>query len=183
MFDVLVFVYENYWRGDDCPEPQQLGRKLSAVGFGNAEITAALTWLEGLDLATHGSPGTHDAAPDAVDADQHPTEIEDFFANPLEPAQEPAPWTSTGTRVYSVQEQTHLGLECLGFLKFLENAGELPPHLREVVLDRAMATRDSPLQLDQLKIIVLMVYWSLDLEPDALVLHELCDDASGRIAH
>ncbi|PZQ57949.1 MAG: DUF494 domain-containing protein, partial [Variovorax paradoxus] len=26
MFEVLVFVYENYWRGDACPEPQLLGR-------------------------------------------------------------------------------------------------------------------------------------------------------------
>ncbi len=33
MFEVLVFVYENYWRGDACPEPEQLGRKLSAQGF------------------------------------------------------------------------------------------------------------------------------------------------------
>ena len=33
MFDVLVFVYENYWRGDACPELHQLGRKLSAHGF------------------------------------------------------------------------------------------------------------------------------------------------------
>ncbi|MFM2426881.1 MAG: hypothetical protein RL707_707, partial [Pseudomonadota bacterium] len=28
MFEVLVFVYENYWRGDACPELEQLGRKL-----------------------------------------------------------------------------------------------------------------------------------------------------------
>ncbi|MFZ4287240.1 DUF494 family protein [Variovorax sp. HJSM1_2] len=176
MFDVLVFVYENYWRGDDCPEPQQLGRKLSAVGFGSAEISAALSWLEGLDLATHGTP----AAPLADDAS---SPIGDYFFDDISSDTALPPWTSTGLRVYSVQEQTHLGIECLGFLKFLEDAGELPAHLREVVLDRAMATRDSPLQLDQLKIIVLLVYWSLDLEPNALVLHELCDDASQRIAH
>ncbi|HEX2546536.1 MAG TPA: DUF494 family protein, partial [Ramlibacter sp.] len=28
MFEVLVFVYENYWRGDACPELHQLERKL-----------------------------------------------------------------------------------------------------------------------------------------------------------
>ncbi len=176
MFDVLVFVYENYWRGDDCPEPQQLGRKLSAVGFGSAEIMAALNWLEGLDLATHGSPNVPHTDDEDCTADG-------YFEEEIDSASAQPAWTSTGTRVYSVQEQTHLGIECLSFLKFLENAGELPPHLREVVLDRAMATRESPLQLDQLKIIVLMVYWSLDLEPGALVLHELCDDASQRITH
>jgi Smg protein len=30
---------------------------------------------------------------------------------------------------------------------------------------------------------VLMVHWSLDQEPDALVLDELCDPAEGRLAH
>ena len=33
MFEVLVYVYENYWRGDACPELEQLGRRLSAHGF------------------------------------------------------------------------------------------------------------------------------------------------------
>ena len=33
MFDVLVYLYENYWRPDACPSHQQLSRKLSAVGF------------------------------------------------------------------------------------------------------------------------------------------------------
>ena len=52
MFDVLVFVYENYWRGDACPQWEHLGRKLSAVGFEQDEIQEALTWLSGLSVAT-----------------------------------------------------------------------------------------------------------------------------------
>jgi Smg protein len=51
------------------------------------------------------------------------------------------------------------------------------------VVDRAMAVALEPLSLDDLKIIVLMVYWSLGEEPDALVLDELCDDGSARLAH
>ena len=54
MFEVLVYVYENYWRGDACPEPEQLGRKLSAQGFDADEIREALHWLDGLSLATRG---------------------------------------------------------------------------------------------------------------------------------
>ena len=38
MFEVLVYLYENYWRPDACPEPKQLSRKLSAVGFESEEI-------------------------------------------------------------------------------------------------------------------------------------------------
>ena len=48
MFDVLVYLYENYWRPDACPDHDQLSRKLSAVGFETDEIQEALVWLDGL---------------------------------------------------------------------------------------------------------------------------------------
>ena len=51
MFDVLVYLYENYWRPDACPEHDQLTRKLSSVGFESEEIEDALTWLDGLAAA------------------------------------------------------------------------------------------------------------------------------------
>jgi hypothetical protein len=48
MFEVLVYLYENYWRPDACPDHDQLSRKLSAVGFETDEIQEALVWLDGL---------------------------------------------------------------------------------------------------------------------------------------
>jgi Smg protein len=99
----------------------------------------------------------------------------------------PEPWLRepcpTSVRIYPVAEQNHLGVQCLGFISFLESAGVLPASLREVVIERAMAAPGAPVALDDLKIIILMVYWSFGQEPDALVLDELCDDTSGRIAH
>ena len=86
-------------------------------------------------------------------------------------------------RVYSVAEQDHLGAQCLGFVSFLESADVLPAGMREIVIDRAMAAPGDPVSLDDLKIIILMVYWSFGQEPDALVLDELCDVADGRLAH
>ena len=80
-------------------------------------------------------------------------------------------------------EQDHLGAQCLGFITFLESAGVMPPAMREIVVDRAMAAPGGPVSLDDLKIIVLMVYWSMGQEPDALVLDELCDDTAGRLPH
>lgn len=159
MFEVLVYVYENYWRGDACPEIQQLGRKLSAAGFEQEEIDQALQWLEGLQRASHD------------------TQLIDIS----EPAPELRTPSAHSLRVYSVQEQDRLGAQCLGFVSFLESAGVLPPHLREVVLDRAMAVPGA-VSLEDLKIIVLMTYWSAGVEPDALVLDELCDDVD-RVAH
>lgn len=161
MFEVLVFVYENYWRGDACPEPQQLGRKLSAVGFEADEIRDALKWLDGLNLAAQN------------------TRVSPELAEQEAPPQQ----SDTSMRVYSVAEQEHLGAECLGFVTFLESSGVLPATMREIVMDRAMAAPGGPVTLDDLKIIVLMVYWSFGEEPDALVLDELCDDAEQRIAH
>ena len=55
--------------------------------------------------------------------------------------------------------------------------------MREIVIERSMAAPGDPVSLDDLKIIILMVYWSIGQEPDALVLDELCDAAEGRLAH
>ena len=171
MFEVLVFVYENYWRGDACPELEQLGRKLSAQGFDAEEIRDALQWLDGLSLATHGVQLTRHA--DAISAT---VSLRSTDATPL--AQSP-----DSMRVYSTAEQAHIGAHCLGFITFLESSGVLPAGMREIVVDRAMATPGDTLTLDELKIIVLMVHWSTGIEPDALVLDELCDDTQGRLAH
>jgi Smg protein len=165
MFEVLVFVYENYWRGDACPELGQLERKLSAVGFEAQEIRAALDWLDGLSFATrstHWPTGATSSAPQDTR-----TVLQ----------------SAGSMRVYSLAEQDHLGAACLGFISFLESAKVLPSPMREIVIDRAMAVADDEVSLDDLKIIILMVYWSFGEEPDALILDELCDDAFKRVAH
>jgi len=169
MFEVLVYVYENYWQGDACPEFDRLGRKLVAAGFEAEEIEQALVWLDGLNAAAKGAQ-TDLADPSAPNPPP-------LCAVPML-AQSP-----DSLRIYSVAEQAHLGAQSLGFVCFLEASGVLPPYMREIVLDRAMAAPGGPVTLDDLKIIVLMVYWSFGKEPDALVLDELCDDTEGRLAH
>jgi Smg protein len=59
MFEVLVFVYENYYAGENYPEPALLERKLNAVGFASDEIEDALAWLHGLNTAARGLRGPH----------------------------------------------------------------------------------------------------------------------------
>ena len=71
----------------------------------------------------------------------------------------------------------------IGFVTFLESAGVLPPPMREMVVDRAMATGANPLDLDDMKIIILMVFWSLGEEPDALILDELFVAPEERLIH
>ena len=86
-------------------------------------------------------------------------------------------------RVYAAAEQEHLGEQSIGFITFLESAGVLPPPMREMVIDRASAIPGGPLDLEDLKIIVLMVFWSLGEEPDALILDELFVDEEDRLIH
>jgi Smg protein len=140
MFDVLVYLYETYWRPDACPDHDQLMRKLTAVGFESDEIQEALSWLDGLANAAESYNGQQGLR---------------------------------SMRVYTPAEQELLGEESIGFISFLESAGVLPPPMRETVIDRASAIASGPLALEDLKIIVLMVFWSLGEEPDALILDEL----------
>jgi|SRR6476469_9283992 len=150
MFDVLVYLYENYWRPDACPDHDQLTRKLSSVGFESEEIQEALTWLDGVAVAAQSYTGAQSA---------------------------------NSLRVYSPAEQEHLGEASIGFISFLESAGVLPPPMREMVIDRASATPGGTLELEDLKIIVLMVFWSLGEEPDALILDELFVAEEDRLIH
>lgn len=55
MFDILVFLFENY-QPEACPEPEALARRLSAAGFGDDDISAALDWLSGLPVQADQSP-------------------------------------------------------------------------------------------------------------------------------
>lgn len=150
MFDVLVYLYENYWRPDACPDHDQLMRKLSAVGFESDEIEEALSWLDGLATARESYSGEQRA---------------------------------DSLRLYSGAEHEHLGETSIGFISFLESAGVLPPPMREMVIDRATAIPGAPLDLEDLKIIVLMVFWSLGEEPDALILDELFVEEHERLIH
>ena len=150
MFEVLVYLYENYWRPDACPEPKQLTRKLSAVGFEPEEIQDALRWLDGLANTAEACTGS------------------------------PVPGS---IRIYTDAEREVLGDDSLGFITFLESSGVLPAPMREMVIDRAMAVGSGAMGLEDLKIIVLMVFWSLGEEPDALVLDELFVDPDDRVIH
>lgn len=162
MYEVLVYVYENYWGGEHCPDRDQLGRRLSSAGFERDDIQQALYWLDGLHCAAQEFGATRTAV-----------EATESLARPA---------SQGSLRVYSPQEIDHLGLQGIACIHFLENAGALAPELREVVIDRALAMPE-PLDVDDLRIIVMMVYWRFDASPDVLVLDELCDDTVHRLAH
>ncbi|CAN5219901.1 DUF494 domain-containing protein [soil metagenome] len=145
MFDVLVYLYETYYRPDACPDSAALAKKLSAVGFEDDEISKALGWLTDLAETTQQL------------SVQYPQQTAFSF----------------GTRIYVVQELDALGTAAVGFIQFLEAAKVINPIQREIIIERALAVSDSHISLDKLKVIVLMVLWSQGQEPDGLMFDEL----------
>lgn len=62
MFELLVYLFENYIETDIRADEKTLTRELSAAGFDNEDISSAFSWFTGLaELADQASP---DAAAD-----------------------------------------------------------------------------------------------------------------------
>jgi Smg protein len=55
MFDILVYLFENYFEVNVYPDEPTLTRELSAAGFGRDEINQAMTWVNGLEKLTQQS--------------------------------------------------------------------------------------------------------------------------------
>jgi Smg protein len=157
MLEVLIYLFENYYTPESCPDSDALARKLAAVGFENEEIDEALDWLSGLSHAVSTPP-------------QHAV------------AEAPS-GTAHSWRYYTEQESQHLGADALGFLSFLDSAGVLSTIHRELIIERALALNETPVSIEAMKVIVLMVLWSQEAEVDALILEELLDDGSPRTIH
>lgn len=160
MFDVLVYLYENYpalaERAGDAPDADALARKLSAAGFDKDEISDALGWLQGLAQVTRESQAVREQS-DAT------------------------------FRIYPGFERERLGSEGVEFIAFLESAGQISGTQREIIIDRALAVGQHdgewPVSVAKLKLIVLMVLWSQQADIDVLLLEELLDDGDERLLH
>ncbi len=144
MFDILVYLFENYFDAEDFHYPDQegLALKLSAAGFDKSEIHQALDWLNGLEDLSEGS---------------YPDQLAE----------------STSHRIYALQELRKMDEECRGFLCFLESSGIVNPLQREWVIDRVFALSDDEVTLEKLKWTVLIVLWSQDQAQDYMFLEEL----------
>lgn len=151
MFNILVYLYETYYCPDTCPDSIALAKKLSAVGFDDEEIIAAIDWLRGLSNTTSdfASEGVHDRL-----------ESRTLAAN-------------YGFRVYTEEENSLLGDAVIGYLHYLQNAKMLDAQQREILIERAMAVEDAPLSLAKFKVIVLIVLWSQGRESEMMIHDEL----------
>ncbi|GAB5605078.1 Smg family protein [Sideroxyarcus sp. TK5] len=79
----------------------------------------------------------------------------------------------SGFRLYSDYEQKRISSEALQFLRFWEHNKFISPIEREMIIDRAVALDREGLQLDKVKLIMLMVLWSQHEELDPMLIEDL----------
>lgn len=141
MFDVLMFLFENYMDGGVMPgmDSDAIALELEKAGFDRQEIDCALDWLDGLirtQTAVSEAPGQF----------------------------------SKSMRHYAPEECARLDVEARGFLLYLEQLGILDPVTREVVLDRVMALDVAEIGLRRLRWVVLMALYNRPDRRTALLL-------------
>ncbi len=130
VFDVLLYLFENYIDTDDSNKPDKdaLETELEGVGFPHLEIHKAFDWLESMTVIEGESSN---------EVEEHKSEM--------------------AMRFYTEQELLRLDVQCRGYLLFLEQVGVLDGETREVVIERVMALDTDEIDLDQMKWVVLMV--------------------------
>src|SRR5919109_4967691 len=86
---------------------------------------------------------------------------------------EPLPDARASFRAYAPRELAKLDAECRGFLMTLEHSGILSAETRELVIERALAAAGEALNLEQLKLVVLMVLWNREQPTSRLLAEDL----------
>ena len=134
MFDILVYLFENYIHNesDIYVNHADLTKELSRAGFHDDDIFKALKWLDSLSALQE-------------------SHIKPYLTKV----------NSTAVRIYTAEEQRKLDVADQGFLLFLEQINVLDASTREMVIDRAMDLDSAALSLEDLKWVVLMVLFNV----------------------
>ena len=125
--DVLIYLYEHYLDGEFSDTPDQATVREELAQAGFPQAEINKAFDWLDELASHQTDAVYKAH---------------------------APHS---TRIYNDAERRQLNMECRGLLLFLEQAEILDQESRELVIDRATALDAGPIDVEELKWIVLMV--------------------------
>lgn len=131
ILDVLMYLFENYMDNDVDRNPDQETLKLELVEAGFTQAEINKAFIWLEGLAV-----LQDNLP--------PQTLK----------------SNRSIRIFTDQEAEKLGIECRGFLLFLEQVDVLDQANRELVIDRVMALETEEIDLEQLKWVVLMVLFN-----------------------
>jgi len=132
MFDVLMYLFENYMEegSEFTPDQESLVFELTEAGFPSGEVNKAFSWLE---------------------------ELTNLRNNDSELPEAP---TTRSFRIYTSPEMERLDSRSRGLIMFMEQCGVLDGISRELVIDRVMALDVEAISLEQLKWVILMVLFN-----------------------
>lgn len=139
MFEVLVFMFKNYFTNQDMLSDATLDdvtmeQELSAAGFEQDDILGAFGWFH---------------------------EMKSMFTTPtFDYSHE-----KTAIRIFTPSETKIINTESLGFLIFLQQAKVINDVERDLIVDRAMALNTS-LGIEEIRWITMMALWSQGRDKD-----------------
>lgn len=141
MFEILMFLFENYMNGNAAlsVDNETILTELERIGFDRFEVGRALDWLDGLNQYQSA-----------------------FIEGPE--------CTSHALRYYLPEEIERLGTEGMGLLMHLEQIGIIDPATREVVIDRIMALDLREVDLGRIRWVVLLALFNQPEKKTALLL-------------
>ncbi len=132
MFDVLMYLFENYMEegSEFTPDQESLVFELTEAGFPSGEVNKAFSWLE---------------------------DLTNLCNNDSELPESPS---AQSFRIYTALEMERLDPRSRGLMMFMEQGGVLDGISRELVIDRVMALDVDTISLEQLKWVILMVLFN-----------------------
>ena len=138
MFELLIYMFENYLSSKSYLDFNNISMELEAAGFDNDDIEEAFDWFSQLKAMS-------DKIPQAIDAKEN-----------------------TNLRIFTEKEYKKISSEGLGFILFLEQAKVLNSIEREIIIDRAMALNQNIISIDEVRWVVMMALWNNGKENDYL---------------
>jgi len=142
MFDLLVYMFENYLSSQNKLDFNNMSLELEAAGFDNADIKIAFDWFAELKVM----------------ADKVPLDSQRL--------------AKTNFRIFAQNEIEKISSDAIGFLIFLEQAQVLNEQEREIIVDRAMALQQNVVSIDEIRWIVMMTLWNNGKENDYLFVED-----------
>ena len=142
MFDLLVYMFENYLSSKNNLDFANMTLELEAAGYDNKDIESALDWFTELKEMSEKI------------SQSHSSKLNDKL------------------RIYTDKEKEKFSFDGLGFILFLENAHVLNSVEREIIIDRAMALNQNIINIDEVRWIVMMTLWNNGRENDYLFVED-----------
>ena len=130
MFELLIYMFENYLSSKNYIDYNNVSMELEAAGFDNEDIEDAFDWFSQLKVMSDKTP----------------------LAKGI--------FNNENLSIFTEKEYKKISSDGLGFILFLEQAKILTPAEREIIVDRAMALNQNIITIDEVRWVVMMALWN-----------------------